>query len=125
MALARPGIAARMRPSTKNKGQSLRYVEAVFACRLDPAIVVGLQSLVAFRNAVSHPQRGRTHDEHRSPPSSDQWVAWSAAVRALAGTVIRALADCIDERRAAGEVIPLFPDGRGNRPVVRRKETNG
>ncbi|MFZ0184392.1 MAG: hypothetical protein WAL88_06105, partial [Nitrosotalea sp.] len=116
---------ARMLPSTKRNGQSLKYVEAVFACRLDPLIGVGLRSLVSFRNAVSHPKRGRTHDEHRSSPSSDQWVAWSAAVRALAGTVIRALADRIDERRAAGEVIPLFPDGRGNPPVVRHRETVG
>jgi hypothetical protein len=122
---AREAITARMLPSTKRKSQSLRYIEAVFACHLDPMIGVGLQSLVLFRNAVSHPKRGRSHDDHRNPPSSDQWVSWSATVRALAGTVIRALADRIDERRAAGEVIPLFPDGRGNPPVAPRNETKG
>ena len=106
---AREQITARMIPSTKRRGQSLRYIEAVFATQLDPMIGVGLQALVSFRNAVTHPKRGRTHDEHRTPPSSDEWVAWSAAVRALGGTVVRALADRLDERRVAGEVIPIFP----------------
>jgi hypothetical protein len=105
----RTAITSRMRPSTKKKGQSLRYIEAVFGCKLDPMVGVGLRSLVSFRNAVTHPEQGRTHDEHRNTPSSDEWVAWSAAVRVLAGTVIRALADRLDERRAEGDVIPLFP----------------
>ena len=118
VASPREVIAARMLPSTKRKGQSLRYVEAVFGCRLDPSIAVALRSLVSFRNAVTHPKRGRTHDEHRSPPSSEEWVVWSAAVRAFAGTVIRALADRLDERRGAGEVIPLFPNPIGDPSVT-------
>jgi hypothetical protein len=114
---AKDKITSRMLPSTKKKGQSMKYIEAVFGCQIDPAIVVSLQSLVSFRQEVTHPSRGRTHDEH-DPPSADQWIAWSAAVRALAGTVIRSLADRIDERRVAGEVIPLSADGRGNPPVA-------
>ena len=108
---ARSQITAKMLPSTKKKGQSFRYVEAVFGCQIDSDVGCGLRSLITFRNAVTHPKRGRTHDEHRDCPSSAEWVAWAASVRCLAGTVIRALADCLDGRRAAGEVIPLFPGG--------------
>ena len=106
---ARDDITARMLPSTKRNGQSFQYIEAVFGCRIDPEIGRGLRSLVLFRNEVTHPHRGRTHDEHRSHASSAQWVAWAASVRCLAGTVTRALADRLDERRATVEVIPLFP----------------
>jgi hypothetical protein len=111
---ARRAIAPRMRPSTKKKAQWVGYLEAVFGCRFDADVVIALRSLVSFRNTVIHPERGRSHDEHRSHPSSEEWVAWSLAVRILAGTIMNALADRIDERRAAGEIIPLFPDGRGN-----------
>jgi hypothetical protein len=117
---ARPLIASRVRPSTKKKAQWFRYIEAVFGCNVDANVAIALRSLVSFRNAVIHPERGRSHDEHRRHALSDEWVAWSLAVRALAGTVMRALADRLDERRAAGEVIPLFPDGRGNPPLARR-----
>lgn len=116
IATASDEIISRMLPSTKRNGQSFRYIEAVFGCQIDPEVGRALRSLVLFRNEVTHPKRGRTHDEHRSSPSSAQWVAWAASVRCLAGTVIRALADRLDERRATGEVIPLFPDGRGNPP---------
>jgi hypothetical protein len=81
----------------------------VFGCTIDPDVGLGLRSLVTFRNEVTHPRRGRTHDEHRNSPSSAEWVAWAGSVRCLAGTVIRALADRLDERRAVGEIIPLFP----------------
>lgn len=106
---ARDQITAKMLPSTKKNGQSFRYIEAVFECQVDSQVERGLRSLIVFRNEVTHPQRGRTHDEHRNSPSSAEWVAWAGSVRCLAGTVIRALADRLDERRAAGEVIPLFP----------------
>jgi hypothetical protein len=113
---ARDKITAKMLPSTKKKGQHARYVETVFGCTIDADVGQGLRSLISFRNEVTHPRRGRTHDEHRDCPSSAEWVAWAASVRCLAGTVMRALADRLDERRAAGEVVPLFPDGRGNPP---------
>jgi hypothetical protein len=105
---ARDTITKRMLPSPKNDGQSFRYVEAAFACKVDPVIHEALLSLASFRNTVTHPKHGRRHDEHRDVPSSDEWVAWSAAVRTYAGTLVRALADRLDERRAAGETIPLF-----------------
>lgn len=110
---ARDRITAKMLPSTKKKGQFARYIETVFGCQIDPEVGRGLRSLITFRNDVTHPKRGRTHDEHRDCPSSAEWVAWAASARCLAGTVIRALADRLDERRAAGEVIPLFPARAG------------
>jgi hypothetical protein len=106
--LAREKIAQRMLPSARRKGQSLRYIEAVFGCSIVEDIGCGLQALVTFRNSVIHPKRGRTHDEHRNHPCSDQWTCWAHAVRALAGVVIRSLADRLDERRALGESIPLM-----------------
>jgi hypothetical protein len=112
---ARNQITPKMLPSTKKKGQFARYIEAVFGCTIDSDVGQGLRSLISFRNEVTHPHRGRTHDEHRDCPTSAEWVAWAASVRCLAGTVIRALADRLDERRAAGEVIPLFPT-RGGLP---------
>ena len=105
---ARDTITSRMLPSARMGAHSFEYIEAVFGCTVDPVIREALISLISFRNAVTHPDGGRTHDQHRNPPSSEQWVAWSASVRTLAGTVIRGLADRLDERRAGGEVIPLF-----------------
>jgi hypothetical protein len=104
---AREKIEQRMLPSAKKNGQSLRYLNLVFGCEIVKDIGCGLQALVTFRNSVIHPKRGRTHDEHRTHPCSDQWTCWSHAVRALAGVVIRSLADRLDERRALGESIPL------------------
>ena len=106
--MARAKIAQRMLPSTRRKGQALRYIEAVFDCAIVEDIGCGLQALVTFRNSVIHPKRGRTHDEHRTHPCSDQWTCWAHAVRALAGMVTTSLADRLDERRASGESIPLF-----------------
>jgi len=105
---ARATISQRIRPSSKVKSKSTKYLEAVFGCQIDPAIVIGVRALVAFRNSITHPERGRSHDEHANYPSSEQWVAWAYAVRALAGTLIRALATRLDERRSTGESIPLF-----------------
>jgi hypothetical protein len=105
---ARVQIAQRMVPSTKRKGQSLRYIEAVFGCKIEEDIGLGLRALVVFRNSVIHPTRGRAHDEHRNHPCSDEWACWAGTVRALAGLLMKSLADRLDERRAAGESIPLF-----------------
>jgi hypothetical protein len=106
--LARAKIAQRMLPSTRRRGQSLQYIEAVFGCTIVEDIASGLQALVTFRNSVVHPKQGRTHDDHRTHPCSDQWTCWANAVRALAGVVIASLADRLDERRALGESIPLL-----------------
>jgi hypothetical protein len=105
---ARDPILGKMVPSARKSSQFFGYIEAVFGCKVDPVIREALLSLIAFRNTVTHPDRGRAHDEHRNVPLSDQWVAWADAVRTLAGTVIRALAERLDERRAGGEVVPLF-----------------
>lgn len=118
--LAREKILQRMLPSTKRKGQSFRYLEAVFGCQISPTIPVALRALYFFRHSVIHPKRGRTHDEHEHHPSSEEWVSWATAVRALAGLLIRALADRLDERRAAGELIPLFPHHKFNPPPPTR-----
>ena len=89
--------------------KAIARVKAVFGCQIHPTVERAVRALIAFRNDVTHPQRGRTHDEHRTSPSADEWAARAFAVRVLAGTVIRSLADRLDDRRAAGEAILLFP----------------
>jgi len=102
-------IRIRIRPSAKGDGRFLTYMEAVFGLSVDVDIRAALASLVWFRNAIVHPSRGRSHDEHEKVPHPDQYMTWLAAVRVLTQKVMRALADRLDERRARGELIPLFP----------------